>query len=364
MTAPRIQLTVDLRSDVLSRPTPAMWEAMASTDIGLYDFDDDSTVHTLEARVAEIAGKEAGFYAVTGRVANITALMSLAGGDRPLVRESRSHLAVNERAGITAIARIPAYDLLGDSLGEMDAGELAEVVREAGRRHRTGPVVALENTHSAAGGCALTVAATTELSAAAREAGATYVYVDGARLWNAAVALRTPIQDLLAPIDAAMLSLSKGLGGPFGAVVVGSAVVIKAVRQQAHLLGALSVHRMGYLAAAGLVALDTRAGKLEEDHRRARLLANGLASIEGLRVDFRSVQTNLVRVEVTAPSLNASSFVQGLSGYGIGATVIEPPGAVRLAVYHQITDDDINSAIRAAELVAAEATSTNFANRS
>jgi threonine aldolase len=148
-----------------------------------------------------------------------------------------------------------------------------------------------------------------------------------------------------------MLALSKGLGAPFGAVIVGSTATIDAARTDAGALGVLSVHRMGHLAAAAHVALEEFVPRITKDHERARALARSLARIDGIDVDLRSVQTNLVRAEITKPTLDACGFVAGLGRHGIGASVMEEARAVRFATHADISDDDVESAARAAALV-------------
>jgi threonine aldolase len=262
---------IDLRSDTLTTPSPSVWKAMAAARVGSCELGEDLNVCRLEETVAGLSGLEAGYFVATGRMANIIALMTLRAHAFPLICERRSHLATTEARSVATIVRAATYDVDAGALGVVDPDLLERKVREVSRAHGSGCLVALENTHNVAGGCTVGPADMAGLTTAARRGGARAIYVDGARLWNAAVALGAPLSELLVGVDGAMLSLSKGLGAPFGAVLVGRADFIRQARQNAELIGASSVHRLGYLAAAAQDAIASKEGRLEEDHRRARL---------------------------------------------------------------------------------------------
>jgi threonine aldolase len=346
-----IHFDIDLRAEVLSRPTPAMWAAMQEAEIGWYGLEQDSNIAALEARVAALSGKEAAFFVVTGSLANLLAVMSLAERGTQIVMERRCHIYWHEENGVAYIMGLATRLVDGGRFGKMSTADLAEVLNEKYGYSQLTSLVCLENTHSISGGCVLSPQETSDLASVAKQHGAGSVYLDGARLWNAAVALDVPIKDLLDGVDAAMLSLSKSLGAPGGVVLVGSDEFVRSARLHAKRLGVYSLHRFGYFAAAGLVALDTMTHGLVEDHRRARALAVGLNAIDGLKVDLDTVQTNIVRAEVTREGFDGFAFVEALRRKGVGTRVIEPPRIVKFNTYSEITDDDIDAAIEAARQV-------------
>jgi threonine aldolase len=339
---------VDLRAEVLSRPTEAMWEAMRSADIGWYGLQQDANVAKLEAHVAALAGKPAGFFVMTGALANLLALMCLAERGTQVVMERRCHFYWHEENGVPYIMGLATRLIDGGRFGKMSDVELAAVLDERYGYAQVTSVVCLENTHSIAGGCLMTPEQTAELAATAKEHGARSVYLDGARLWNAAVALEVPVDTLLVGVDAAMLSMNKSLGAPVGAVLVGTEDFVAKARFHAKRLGAYSVHRIGFFAAAALVAFDTLDDRIRADHRRAKMLAVGLNKLEGLAVDLETVQTNIVRVNVTAPEHDGDTFVRGLGERGIGARVIQPPRSVKFNTYSEISNTDIERVLEAA----------------
>jgi threonine aldolase len=350
MSAHTLQTTrydVDLRAEVLSRPTDAMWEAMRDAEIGWYGLGQDANVSKLEQHVAALAGKPAGFFVMTGALANLLALMSLAERGTQVVMERRCHIYWHEENAVPYIMGLATRLVDGGRFGTMSAADLAVVLDERYGYSQITSVVCLENTHSIAGGCILTPEQTAGLTATAKERGAR-VYLDGARLWNAAVALELPVETFLVGVDAAMLSMNKSLGAPVGAVLVGSDDFVACARFHAKRLGVYSVHRMGIFAAAALAAFDTLDDRIRADHRGARLLANGLGELDGLEVDLETVQTNIVRVSVTTPDHDGETFVRGLADRGIGARVIEPPRVVKFNTHAEISESDIERALAAA----------------
>lgn len=352
-----VRYEVDLRAEVLSRPTEAMWEAMRGAEIGWYGLGQDMNVSKLEEHVAALTGKSAGFFVMTGALANLLALMSLAERGTQVIMERRCHIYWHEENGTPYIMGLATRLVDGGRFGTMSAVDLAAALDERYGYAQITSVVCLENTHSIAGGCIVTPEQTADLTATAKEHGA-HVYLDGARLWNAAVALEVPVDSFLVGVDAAMVSMNKSLGAPAGAVLVGSEDFVGRARLHAKRLGAYSVHRIGIFAAAALVAFDSLDERIRADHRRARLLADGLAQLEGLDVDLATVQTNIVRVNVTAPDHDGETFVRGLADRGIGARVIQPPRSVKFNTHGEISDSDIERALAAASDVLESAPAT------
>ncbi len=249
---------IDLRSDVCSVPTDAMWEAMREAELGWALVGEDASVNTLCERVATLLGKPAALWLPTLGMGNLVAMLTFCAPGEKVVLEAASHVLSSESMGITEIARLEPAPLWAAD-GRMDPAAVEEVVAE-----NRAALLILENTHTRAGGTTLSVELTTELAAAAKRHDCR-VHIDGARLLNAAVALGVPPADLAAPANSVVISLNKALSAPFGAVLAGSEAVVERARLMAHRLGGGSVHRAGIAAAAGLVALDTMVG---QDRRR------------------------------------------------------------------------------------------------
>jgi threonine aldolase len=308
---------IDLRSDFCAPPTEEMWEAMRSGS--------EETVPKLELTVAFELGKEAAVYCPTCTAANLAALLALAERGRAVVVEANAHVLVSEGGGISNLA-----GLLPISIGTSDGRLSAEEV-EAAVVTREAAVVCLENTHTRAGGTAFDGAATAAVADAAHKHGAR-VHLDGARLVNAAAALAVDISELTAPVDSVAVSLNKGLCAPYGAVLAGDAATIDAAREHLHRLGAGTVHKAGLLAAAGLVAWEQMRGRLLDDHRRARRLAELL--------ELPEPETNIVLTDLPASAL------PGLAARGVLAFA-PGDGNVRLVTHRGISDEDVGRAAQA-----------------
>jgi threonine aldolase len=291
---------IDLRSDICSAPTEAMWEAMRSARLGWATYGEDENVNELERRGAELLGKEAAVLVPTCSLANLAALLALTEPGQRVAVDADAHIVVNEGDWLREIARLEI------------GGQAA--------------VVCIENTHTRRGGTVLTPAETAELASRAPRS-----HLDGARLANAAVALGVPLAELAAPVDTVALSLNKGLCAPFGTVLAGEAQTIAAARVQLKRLGGATVHKAGIFAAAGLLALDM-VERLAEDHRRARELARLIGAPEP--------ETNIVLADLGAGA------VERLETRGVQA--MEFDGLVRFVTHRLITDDDV---VRAAAAV-------------
>jgi len=308
---------IDLRSDFCAPPTDEMWEAMRSGS--------EETVAKLELTVAFEVGKEAAVLCPTCTAANLAALLALAERGRAVVVEANAHVLVAEGGGISSVA-----GLLPISIGTSDGRLSAEEV-EAAVVTREAAVVCLENTHTRAGGTVLDGAAAAAVADGAHKHGAR-VHLDGARLANAAAALAVDISELTAPVDTVAVSLNKGLCAPYGAVLAGDAATIDAAREHLHRLGAGTVHKAGLLAAAGLVAWEQMRGRLLDDHRRARRLAELL--------ELPEPETNIVLTDLPASALPELA-ARGVLAFAPGS------GNVRLVTHRGISDEDVERAAQA-----------------
>lgn len=326
---------IDLRSDAVTQPTDAMWEAMRAAPPHWSAGGDDPSVLALEARAVALTGMESALFVPTGTMANLLALMGTVERGAQVILEESSHILWSEEWSLSYICGAHPRPIAGTA-GVIDPDALRHALRERRFSHRPQTaLICLENTHNAAGGTVLRPEQQAALVAVAREYGVP-VHVDGARLFNAQVALGMSLRELLMGVDSVALSLSKGLSAPSGALLCGSAALIERSRINLKRLGAHSLTNAGIQAAAGLVALDTMLPQLREDHRRARLLAEGLAGLPGLALDLERVQTNVVMVRLTG-RLNAVQLAEQLAQRGI-RTVTYSDEMLRLVLHRHIDD--------------------------
>jgi threonine aldolase len=289
---------IDLRSDTVTRPTAAMRRAMAAAEVGDDVFGDDPTVAALEERAAELTGKAAGLFVASGTMGNLVAHMAHVARGGEIIAEAASHLVLDEAGGHAVISGATVRPVPADADGCMDLEAIRAAVRDPHDIHEPiTALIALENTHAQSMGQPLSAAYTRAVAEIAREVGVP-LHVDGARLFNAAVALGTTARELLAPADSASFCLSKGLACPVGSVVVGDRAFIAKARRARKMVGG-GMRQVGILAAAGLVALrdgpEGMIDRLADDHRNARRLAEGLAAMEGVAgLDPARVRTNYV----------------------------------------------------------------------
>jgi len=332
---------IDLRSDLHAAPTDEMWEAMRSAKLGWATYGEDPSVNELQERVAGLLGKEAGLWVPTCGMANLVALLTIAPRGSTVVLESSSHVLTSEERGIEEIAGLEPWSLWAED-GRLDPAEVEEAIVDTGAL-----MLVLENTHTRAGGTVLTPELTAELARAAQSHGA-YVHLDGARLFNAAVALGVPVSELAAPVNTVAVSLNKGLCAPMGTILAGRTQVIELAHTTLRRLGGASVHKAGIAAAAALVALDTLVERLADDHRRARELGTLLQEIRGIEVEPAEIETNIVLADVSATELYPHEFVELLAERGL--LVMERDASrVRFVTHRLIGDAEISEA---AEIVA------------
>ena len=332
---------IDLRSDTVTRPTPAMRRAIAEAVVGDDVFGDDPTVRQLEERVAELLGKEAALFVPTGTMANQIALRSaLRPGDEVMIG-ANAHVWRNESGALAALAGAQTRVLPGD--GRFDAAAVrAGFVPDEPYGSPT-RVVAVENTHNASGGLVWDAALLAEVVAVTHELGMK-AHLDGARIWNAAVASGKSERELAAGFDTVSVCLSKGLGAPAGSLVVSTRETIKRCHRFRKMYGG-GMRQTGILAAAGLHALEHHRARLAEDHANARYLALALAGAPGIRCDAARVQTNIVNLELER--VDASAVVAHAAGRGV--KLLGVGRRMRLVTH---LDVDRAACTRAAEVIA------------
>ena len=343
---------IDLRSDTVTRPTPAMREAIASAEVGDDVYGDDPTVNRLQERAAELLGKEAALFVPTGTMANQIALLChCERGDEVLVGEG-AHCMLFESGAGSAWAGAN-FTIVGRG-GFFDVEQMRAAIKPPEYHFPRTRLLALENTHNRAGGRVFPQAQVEALSVAAHEQGL-LVHLDGARLWNAAVASGLAPRVLAAPADTVSACFSKGLGAPAGSVLAGERALIARAHRFRKMLGG-GMRQTGVLAAAALYALDHHRQRLADDHRNARSLAEGLARLPGVSCGVAQVETNIVNFDlarVDAKRFCAEAALQGVRVNAIAAR------QVRAVTHLGISSEDISGALgrlaRACERLAASA---------
>jgi threonine aldolase len=346
---------IDLRSDTVTRPTPEMRQAMAEAVVGDDVFGDDPTVNALQERAAELTGKEAGLFVASGTMGNLVAHMAHVPRGGEIVAEAEAHVVLDEAAGHAVITGASIWRVPARADGTLDLDDIRAAMRDPEDPHQAlTSLVMLENTHAHSMGQPLTADYTIAVAAVAHQHGVP-LHVDGARLFNAVVALGTPAREILRDADSATFCISKGLACPVGSLVVGSRDFITRARRARKLVGG-GMRQVGILAAAGLVALrDGPSGMIErlaEDHRNARRLAEGLAGMPGITgLDPARVVTNYVLFSVRsrpgqAPLEARAAFLSELRLRGVDPIEYDH-GQVRALTHYGIEATDIEQVLRA-----------------
>jgi threonine aldolase len=335
---------VDLRSDTLTKPSPGMLDAMMHAELGDEQGREDPTVNELERRIAEVLGQEEAVYLPTATMGNQIALVVLGERGTELVIEQNAHIMISELGGAAYHSGLQTRGLPG-RLGRFTVEQLIETMHVDGNFHtpRTA-VLALENTHNASGGTVWPLDELGELVVAARKLGLR-VLLDGARLFNAAVASGVAPAEIAGRFDAVVVCLSKGLGCPLGALIAGSHDLMHRARIEKHRFGG-AMRQAGIVAAAGVYALDHNLERLADDHARARRLGEAWAAA-GLPVDLERVQTNFVQLNVGALGLDNRTALDAMREAGVALSPTIHPGIVRAVTHLDIDDDDIEHAVDA-----------------
>ena len=332
--------SVDLRSDTLTRPTPAMYERMRDAPIGDDGLDGDPTVRELEETAAAALGKEAGLFVPSCTMANLLATLATVQRSEQVVLEAQSHMGTSERGAATFTG---AFHLaIAGSNGAMDLHALEDALHPAGNRLKTA-LVALETSHNNAGGAVLPLAHMANVANLARARGVP-VHLDGARLFNAATYLSVPPATVAAAADTVSLCLSKGLSAPVGAILAGNRAVVERARGIRKMLGGTQ-RQLGIMAAAGLEAVTVMGARLAEDHARARALSDGLNRL-GPDLSATVPQTNIVQVDVSRSGRDSARWVADLEAAHLR---VRPwgRGRLRCVTHRHIDDADIARAVDA-----------------
>jgi threonine aldolase len=344
--------TINVRSDTQTLPTPGMREAIFNAVLGDDTYDEDPTVQEFESLAAEMLGKEAALLVLSGNMGNLSALMAHATPGDEVLLDPDSHIFYYEVGGLANIAGLMPMPVPSHR-GMLDPDEVAAAIRPANLHYPVPKLLCLENTHNRSGGRVMPLALHQELCSVAHDRGLA-VHLDGARIFNAAIATGCSAADFARDVDSVQVCLTKGLGCPLGSFVAGSHEFIQRVDRARKRLGG-GMRQAGIIAAAGLYALRNNVDRLADDHRLARKLAERLNELPGLSVDLESVESNMVYIDHTETGMSTSEFTQRLKDVGIIVST-RPPHQVRMCTNLHHTDETVQAIVgRVRKLVCKEA---------
>ncbi|MGB6607995.1 MAG: low-specificity L-threonine aldolase [Atribacterota bacterium] len=334
---------IDLRSDTVTLPTDEMREAMSNAEVGDDVYQEDPTVHRLEELAAKKIGKEAALFVPSGTMGNLIAVLTHCQRGDEVILEMDSHIYYYEVGGMSAVAGVIPRLIAGDK-GILNPQDVKMALREINLHYPKTTLICVENTHNRAGGTITSPKIIEEICQLAHQRNI-QVHLDGARIFNAAVALNIKPALLAKDVDSMMFCLSKGLSAPVGSILTGSKEFIQRARKNRKMLGG-GMRQAGILAAAGIIALENMVERLEEDHKNARILGEGLADIGGIKIDLETIQTNMVYFNLNKSGMNTYQFLPKLAEYNILGSP-QPPTKVRLVTHYGINEDDIYATIKA-----------------
>ena len=333
---------IDLRSDTITRPTPAMRKAMAEAEVGDDVFKEDPTVNRLEEMAARRIGKPAALLVSSGTMGNLVSQLTHCGRGDETILGDQSHVFFYEQGGASALGGIHPRTLPNEINGTIALDKIEAAIRPDDVHFPQSRLVILENTHNRCSGTPLPPVYTAEVGHLAKRHGLK-LHIDGARIFNAAVALDMDAAQLVAPADSVTFCLSKGLAAPVGSVLCGDDAFIAQARRVRKSVGG-GMRQAGIIAAAGIVALTEMVDRLAEDHANARALALGLAEFEGLRIDPEAIATNIVYFHVVKQGLDAPTMVAQLGAHGV-RVLPTAKDQMRAVINYHVTAADVQRAL-------------------
>jgi threonine aldolase len=341
---------IDLRSDTVTLPTEEMLEAIRHAKLGDDVFGEDPTVNRLEKLAAERMGKEAALLVTSGTQANLISLMSNTKRGELVILEAESHMYWYEVGGISMIAGLLPWPVKS-RLGALDPEDIEAAIRPQNIHFPEPVLICIENTHNRHGGTIITPDQICAIRGVALAHGLK-LYMDGARIFNAAVALRVDVKEFTKHVDNLMFCLSKSLCCPVGSLLVGTREFVERARKLRKVLGG-GMRQAGIIAAPGIVALERMIDRLEEDHRNARRLAEGIAKIEGIQIDLDRVQTNMVCFDTSGFGAADDVFLSKLKEKGVLALTVAK-NKVRMVTHRGIEKEHVERSIAAIESISNE----------
>ena len=331
---------IDLRSDTVTHPTQAMRTAMSSAEVGDDVYGEDPTVNRLQEISAERLGMEAGLFVPSGTMGNLAAIMAHCSRGEEVLLGNLAHTYLYEAGGTAALGGIPSFILPNQRDGTINLRDIKGAIHADDVHQPRTRLICLENTHNRCGASVITLEYIKEICAFAHEKGL-LVHIDGARIFNASVALGVPVSDLSSPADSVTFCLSKGLGAPVGSVICGSRDFIEKAHRIRKQLGG-GMRQAGILAAAGIVALESMVDRLVEDHQRATTFSQALFGYDDVELEYPDPSTNMVFFKLREK--DPQEFVSWMREQGV---LINIPrgGSIRVVFHYQIDDDMLNQAI-------------------
>ena len=336
---------IDLRSDTVTHPSPEMRQAMYDAELGDDVLRDDPTVNKLQEQAAELLGKEAGLFVSSGTQSNLVSVLSQAQRGDEIILGDQCHILNSEAGGYAVLGGVYPHPIPTDEDGMFSTEDILGAVQPIDYHRARTVLLCIENTHNGSSGRAITPEDTKRMADAGHSRGLR-VHLDGARLFNAAVALECPPDALTADVDSVGFCLSKGLSCPVGSVICGDKDFIEEARRWRKMLGG-GMRQVGVLAAAGIVALDTMVDRMADDHANAKRLAFGLAEIDGIDLDPDHIQTNLVRFKI--PGGQGAELSAGLGEEGV--ITLGASHDMRMVTHYGIDADDVDFTIAATSKV-------------
>ena len=341
---------IDLRSDTVTLPTEEMLEAIRTAELGDDVYGEDPTVNRLEELAAKKMGKEAALLVTSGTQANLVSVMSQTERGDEIVLEAEAHLYYYEVGAFSALGGLVPR-LVAGHMGVMTPQEIEAALRPPNIHFPPTSLICVENTHNRAGGTVWSPSQMRAVYDFAKTRGLN-IHLDGARIFNAAIAQNIDVREFTRYVDSLMFCLSKGLSAPIGSLVVGSREFVDCARRIRKMLGG-GMRQAGIIAAAGIVAIEKMVDRLKDDHENAKLLAKGLSKIDGITLDLDHVQTNIVFYDVNSLQIGANEWVARIGELGVKAGAVDGR-RVRMVTHRGIEKEDIEYSLEVAEKVARE----------
>ena len=335
---------IDLRSDTVTLPTKKMREAIYHAELGDDVYGEDQSTKRLEEMAAKITGTEAALLVPSGTMANLTCVLSHCGRGEEVILGDKSHIFLNEAGGMSALGGVQAHILANQPGGSLRLEDIESAIRGDNIHFPRTRLICIENTHNRCNGSPLSPDYSDSVAKLARDFGLS-VHLDGARIFNAAVALGIDVKELTRGVDSLMFCLSKGLSAPIGSMICGSKEFISAALRTRKILGG-GMRQTGIIAAAGIVSLEQMVDRLSEDHINARNLAKGITHIPGLSIDIEAVNTNIIYFDLTDDRIQSDEFVKRCNRKGV-MFLPTGPSRFRMVTHYGIEPQDIDAALAA-----------------
>ena len=334
---------IDLRSDTVTLPTEKMRAAIANAEVGDDVFSEDPTVNRLEQKAARLMGKEAALLVPSGTMGNLASILAHCERGTEIILGHKSHTFVYEAGGISSFGGIHSRQLINDECGLMNIDDIKYAIRDDNVHYPKTSAISLENTHNMCFGNPIEPDYILSVSNLAKENNLK-LHVDGARIFNAAISLNIDVKKLVENVDSVTFCLSKGLAGPIGSIVCGTKNFIYNVRRHRKALGG-GMRQAGFIAAAGIIALDSYKNQINKDHDNALELAKGIKNIDGLYIDIDKVKTNIIFFELKKGTISASDLVLKMLSKRI-KFLETSPNRFRLVTHYGIDSEDISRTLR------------------